>query len=126
MRFFFTLIFMDLENYRTFCLTLPHTEEGFPFDDKTLVFKVGGKLFALLDVDLFESVNLKCDPEKAIELRERFSGIIPGYHMNKKHWNTVKNQEDVSDDLLKELTVHSYELVFASLSKKVRDELQIR
>lgn len=117
---------MNLENYRAFCLTLPHTEEGFPFDDKTLAFKVGGKLFALLDVDMFESVNLKCEPERAIDLRERFTGIIPGYHMNKKHWNTVKNNEDVSDDLLKELTVHSYELVFNSLSKKVRDELQVR
>ena len=117
---------MNLENYRAFCLTLPHTEEGFPFDDKILAFKVGGKLFALLDVDMFESVNLKCEPERAIDLRERFTGIIPGYHMNKKHWNTVKNDEDVSDDLLKELTVHSYELVFNSLSKKVRDELQVR
>jgi predicted DNA-binding protein (MmcQ/YjbR family) len=114
---------MDLESYRIFCLSLPHVEEGFPFDDKTLVFKVGGKLFALLDVEEFHSVNLKCDPEKAIDLRERFVGITPGYHMNKKHWNTVESRADVSHDLLQELTLHSYQLVVKSLSKKVRDEL---
>lgn len=102
------------------------TSEGFPFDEKTLAFKVGGKLFALLDIDEFTSVNLKCDPEKAIDLREQFSGVQPGYHMNKKHWNTVVLQSDVSDQLLLELVVHSYELVFNSLPKKIQHELQIR
>lgn len=102
------------------------TSEGFPFDEKTLAFKVGGKLFALLDIDEFTSVNLKCDPEKAIDLREQFLGVQPGYHMNKKHWNTVVLQSDVSDQLLLELVVHSYELVFNSLPKKIQHELQIR
>lgn len=102
------------------------TSEGFPFDEKTLAFKVGGKLFALLDIDEFTSVNLKCDPEKAIDLREQFSAVQPGYHMNKKHWNTVVLQSDVSDQLLLELVVHSYELVFNSLPKKIQHELQIR
>jgi predicted DNA-binding protein (MmcQ/YjbR family) len=86
---------------------------------------VGGKLFALLDIDDFQAVNLKCNPEKAIDLRERFQGITAGYHKNKKHWNTVKFTSDVSEDLIFDLTKHSYELVFASLPKKVRDELSI-
>ncbi|TXI86526.1 MAG: MmcQ/YjbR family DNA-binding protein [Crocinitomicaceae bacterium] len=117
---------MNLDTFRTFCLNMKGTSEGFPFDEKTLAFKVGGKLFALLDIDEFTSVNLKCDPEKAIDLREQFLGVQPGYHMNKKHWNTVVLQSDVSDQLLLELVVHSYELVFNSLPKKIQHELQIR
>ena len=116
---------MNLETYRNFCLQLKGTSEGFPFDQKTLVFKVGGKLFALLDIDDFQAVNLKCDPEKAIDLRERFHGITAGYQMNKKHWNTVKFSSDVSQALIFDLTRHSYSLVFASLPKKLRDELSI-
>jgi predicted DNA-binding protein (MmcQ/YjbR family) len=96
--------------------------EGFPFDENTLVFKVFGKMFALMDVDVFDSLNLKCTPEKAVELRESFQGVQPGYHMNKKHWNTVLTNDDVSDTLLFELIDHSYELVYASLPKKIRDE----
>ena len=133
MRFLFSLnrelnefqTHMNLETYRNFCLQMNGTSEGFPFDQKTLVFKVGGKLFALLDVDDFHSVNLKCDPEKAIDLRERFQGITAGYHMNKKHWNTVEFVSDVTEELIFDLTKHSYELVFASLPKKMRDELSI-
>ena len=79
-------------------------------------------MFALMGVDVFDSLNLKCDPEKAIELRETYQGVQPGYHMNKKHWNTVLLNEDVSDKLLLELIDHSYELVYASLPKKVRNE----
>ena len=79
-------------------------------------------MFALLDVDVFEAINLKCDPEKAIELRESNQGIQPGYHMNKTHWNSVYLNVDVSDQLLVELIDHSYELVYAGLPKKVRDE----
>jgi predicted DNA-binding protein (MmcQ/YjbR family) len=79
-------------------------------------------MFALMDVDVFDSLNLKCDPEKAIELRETFQGIQPGYHMSKKHWNTVLLNNDVSNQLLVELIDHSYELVYASLPKKVRNE----
>lgn len=116
---------MDLDTLRNYCLNLKGTSEGFPFDANTLVFKVAGKMFALLDVDDFNSVNLKCDPERAIELREKFSGILPGYHMNKKHWNTVLLRNDVSDQLLLELVEHSYELVFKSLPKKTQHEYQI-
>lgn len=115
---------MNIESFREYCLAKPGVTEGFPFDSKTLVFKVMGKLFALTNVDVFESVNLKCDPERAIELRETFQGVKPGYHMNKKHWNTVSTVTDVPEKLLLELTDHSYELVVKSLTKKLRDELQ--
>lgn len=98
-------------------------EETFPFDQKTLVFKVGGKMFALCDVDNFQSINLKCDPERAIDLRERHAGIKPGWHMSKIHWNTVDVNHDVSEILILELIDHSYELVFKSLTKKIQNEL---
>jgi predicted DNA-binding protein (MmcQ/YjbR family) len=114
---------MNLEEYRLHCLSFKGVTENFPFDNKTLVFKVGRKIFALLDVEEFESVNLKCNPEYAIELREHYSAVIPGYHMNKKHWNTVSVNADLDDKLLLELTKHSYELVFQSLTKRQRDEL---
>lgn len=113
---------MFLEELRAHCLQKTGVSEGFPFDQRTLVFKVFGKMFALMDVEDFDSVNLKCDPEKAIELRERFQAIQPGFHMNKKHWNTVRLYEDVDDSMLVELVDHSYDLVFASLPKKMRDE----
>lgn len=115
---------MNLEELRTYCLGLKGTSEGFPFDSETLVFKVMGKMFALTHVEGFESINLKCDPERAIELRESYSGILPGYHMSKKHWNTVIFHGDVSDRMVYELVDHSYELVVSSLPKKVRDELK--
>lgn len=114
---------MNFEDFREYCLGKPFVSEGFPFDQSTLVFKVGGKMFALVDIDVFYSVNLKSDPEKAIDLRETYSGIIPGYHMNKKHWNTVMINSDVSDQLLKEMIDDSYQLVYLSLPKKMRDEL---
>jgi predicted DNA-binding protein (MmcQ/YjbR family) len=113
---------MFLDDVRTHCIQKAGVTEGFPFDQNTLVFKVFGKMFALMDVDAFDSLNLKCDPEKAIELREAFQGIQPGYHMSKKHWNTVLLNNDVSNQLLVELIDHSYELVYASLPKKVRNE----
>jgi len=106
-------------------MQLKGTEETFPFDQRTLVLKVGGKMYALADVEQFASVNLKCDPEKAIELRERYAGILPGWHMNKTHWNTVQLNNDVDDIMLRELIQHSYELVFAALPKKVRDEIAL-
>ncbi len=80
-------------------------------------------MFALTDVEGFQSINLKCDPERALELRETFQGVIPGYHMNKTHWNTVSVNEDVPEKLILELIDHSYDLVFKSLTKKQRDEL---
>ena len=114
---------MNIEDYRTYCLNKPGVTESFPFDEKTLVFKVGNKMFALTDVDNFSFVNLKCDPERAIELRETFNGVKPGYHMNKSLWNSVYTENDVPDKLLLDLIDHSYELIVASLPKKVRDGL---
>lgn len=115
---------MHVESFRNFCLALPHVTEDFPFGPENLVYKVGGKIFAITDLDSEEfKVNLKCEPEKAIKLRERYNEIIPGYHMNKKHWNTVLFEGKLDDDFLKELIVHSYDLVYQNLSKKLREEL---
>ena len=114
---------MNIEEYRNYCLSKPGVTEDFPFDEETLVFKVVNKLFALTDVDDFLSINLKCDPQRALELREQYSGIVPGYHMNKQHWNTVLTDGSVEDTLLYELIDHSYELVVANLPKKDRDYL---
>jgi predicted DNA-binding protein (MmcQ/YjbR family) len=99
--------------------------EEFPFDKNTLVFKVMGRMFALTDLDNFESVNLKCDPERAVQLREEFPSVQPGYHMNKKHWNTILMNEGVSDRLIKEWIDDSYSLVVGSLPKKLRLELDV-
>jgi len=115
---------MNIEQFRNYCLAKPFVTEHFPFDETTLVFKVADKMFALCDVDQFAFINLKCEPEKAIDLRERHQGIKPGYHMSKKHWNSVYVNEDVNDDLILSLTDKSYDLVFNSISKKKRDELQ--
>lgn len=90
----------------------------------TLVMKVGGKIFALISLDGDFGVNLKCDPERAIDLRERYSGILPGYHMNKKHWNTVRPEANLPGSLVAELVRHSYELVLASLPRKEQEALQ--
>ena len=112
---------MDIEKIWKYCSQKNGVSESFPFNETTLVFKVVDKMFALFDVENFQSINLKCDPEKALELRERYSGILPGYHMNKKHWNTISVNEDVSDALTFELIDHSYHLVYKSLPKKLRD-----
>ena len=114
---------MNIEEFRDYCISLNGVEENFPFDDKTLVFKVGGKMFALLDIDNFSFANLKCDPGKSIELREQFNGIKPGYHMSKKHWNSVYKDSDVTDKLFNELIFHSYDLVFQSLTRKIKEEI---
>jgi predicted DNA-binding protein (MmcQ/YjbR family) len=114
---------MDIEFFREYCLSKKGVTEGFPFDANTLVFKVMEKMFALTNVELFESVNLKCNPERAVELRETARGIIPGYHMNKKHWNTVFTDESVDDSLFLELVDHSYDLVVEGMTKKMKKEL---
>lgn len=117
---------MNPEILREFCLRLPATTEEFPFDAQTLVFKVKGKIFALTDVDTFASINLKCDPEQAVELREQYSdSILPGYHMNKKHWNTVLLNNSLPDTLVKDLITHSYQRVVAGLPKKLRETLAV-
>jgi len=114
---------MNIEEFRNFCLQKYGVSENFPFDENTLVFKVKGKIFALIDVDLFESVNLKCDPEKAIKLREKYEAVKAGYHMNKKHWNTIEFNGSISDQKIFHWVNHSYELVVSNLPKKVREEV---
>ena len=116
---------MTFEFYREYCLRKPFVTEGFPFDASTHVFKVGGKMFALSDIDDFKGINLKAEPEKSIELRERYMGIQPGWHMNKVHWNTVSIIDDVPPELLCELIDHSYAIIYNSLPKKVRNELEM-
>tara|TARA_R110002096_G_scaffold183757_16_gene361950 strand:- start:931 stop:1284 length:354 start_codon:yes stop_codon:yes gene_type:complete len=115
---------MDIESYRDYCLALPGVAEDFPFNETALVFKVLGKMFALTDVDKFESINLKCDPIRAIELREEYEEIIPGYHMNKKHWNTVAVIGSLEDGLILELIKHSYDLVVEKLPAKDKAQLK--
>lgn len=112
---------MNIEQFRQFCLSLPHVTEGFPFGGDTLVFKVHGKMFALTNVDLFESINLKCQPELAVELREQYPAVLPGYHMNKQHWNTIVMDGSLPGSLLKEWITLSYQLVWQSLPKKRRE-----
>lgn len=116
---------MHIESFREYCLAKKGVTEGFPFGETVLVFKVAGKMFALasLDSDPFQ-VNLKCDPERAIELREEYEDIIPGYHMNKQHWNSVIiGSGHLPDRLVRELIDHSYMLIVDSLSKKQRETL---
>lgn len=109
---------MDIETLREYCLSKKGVTESFPFDDVTLVFKVNGKMFALVNLDGDLSVNIKCDPEKAIELREHYPSVLPGYHMDKKHWNTVMIDGTVSDQLLKEWITDSYYLIVKKNFKK--------
>lgn len=116
---------MNVEEFRDYCLKKRHVEEAMPFDDTTLVFKLHNKIFALISLkaERSNSCNLKCDPERAISLRRKFPCVLPGYHMNKKHWNTIKFNEEVNDQKIFELVDHSYELVFKSFSKKVQKEI---
>ena len=114
---------MNIEEFRDYCLAKKWVSEEFPFDQETLVFKVAGKMFALTNVDYFESVNLKCDPEMAIELRESFNEVTPGFHMNKKHWNTIDVRGTISDELLKSWIDHSYQKVVEGFSKKQQKDL---
>lgn len=115
---------MDIENFRQYCLGKQGVTEEFPFDDRTLVYKVMGKMFAAADLDLFESINLKCDPELAVELRERFPAVLPGFHMNKKHWNTVLVDGSLPDRLIREWIDHSYDLVVEGLPLRLKAVLK--
>jgi predicted DNA-binding protein (MmcQ/YjbR family) len=118
---------MNIQAYFEYCLAKKGVTEHFPFDEDTLVFKVGGKMFALASLQEWESgnpgVNLKCDPERGEILRAEYDGIQPGYHMSKVHWNTVSIKSDVPNTVLKELIDHSYDLVFKSLTKKIQQEI---
>lgn len=114
---------MNIEEIRDYCLAKPGVTEGLPFGVDTLVFKVGEKLFLLTSISVGTLFNVKCDPELAIELRERYSEVQPGYHMNKKHWNTVHTDGSLSRKQLCGMIDHSYELVLKSLPKKMQDEI---
>lgn len=107
---------------RDTCISLPMVTEGFPFDKSTLVWKVAGKMFCLCDINNFVSVNLKCDPERAEELRERYPQIVPGWHMNKTMWNTVYF-DGLPESLIVELILHSYDEVVRKLPKKLQTEI---
>ena len=116
---------MNIEEFRNYCLSKKGVEEDFPFDDVTLVFKVGGKMFALCSLEKTPvSVNLKCEPEYAIQLRVEYPDIVsPGYHMNKQHWNTVILEDGLPYNMYKSLIDHSYSLVRSSLPKKIQTAL---
>lgn len=115
---------MNIEHFREYCIAKKGVTEEFPFDETTLVFKVMGKMFALTGIENFNSINLKCDPEKALELRASYPAITPGYHMSKKHWNTVIIDGSLPLDFITELIDESYNLVVAKLTKKLQDELR--
>ena len=109
---------MDLPNFREYCVTKPGATEGTPFGPDVLVFKVGGKMFALAALDeVPPTVNLKCDPDLALDLRDRYEQVRPGYHMNKKHWNTVEIESGIPDIELRKMIDHSYKLVIERLPK---------
>lgn len=115
---------MNIEELREYCLSKPHTSEDFPFDEVVLVFRVNNKMFALTSIEATsQTVNLKCDSERAVILREEYpEKIIPGYHMSKKHWNTV-NYHSLNKSFIEELIDHSYDLIVNSFSKKIQKEL---
>jgi len=114
---------MHIEQYREFCISQEGVTEEFPFGPETLVYKVYGKVFALSGVDNFTSINLKCDPEYAVELRERYNAVLPGYHMNKKHWNTIMIDGSIDNNLMKKLILDSYNLVLKGIpaSKRIQE-----
>ena len=115
---------MDLGSFREYCLSKPGATEDTPFGEDVLVFKVGGKVFALAPLDeVPAAANLKCDPDLALELRDRYEQVRAGYHMNKKHWNTVEIDSGIPDTELRKMIDHSYELVLRTLPKVKREKL---
>jgi predicted DNA-binding protein (MmcQ/YjbR family) len=114
---------LNIEELRDHCLAKPGVTEGFPFGEDTLVFKVGGKIFLITGLEQGDRFNVKCDPELAIELRERYPEVIPGYHMNKKMWNTVFMSGTLSYKQLLDMIDHSYDLILKSLPKKIQAEI---
>jgi predicted DNA-binding protein (MmcQ/YjbR family) len=114
---------VNIEELRDYCLLKAGATEGFPFGIETLVFKVGGKIFLITGLEEGDRFNVKCDPELAVELRERYTEVQPGYHMNKKMWNTVFMNGSLTRKQLCEMIDHSYELIYNSLPKKIRDEI---
>lgn len=115
---------MNIESFREYCLKKKGSEETYPFDETTLVFKVMNKMFALTDLESIPLwINLKCDPEKAMELRERYESVQPGYHMNKKYWNTIIMDNTIPDREVYSWIDDSYNLIVESLKKKDRELL---
>ncbi len=116
---------MNVEELREYCLSMKGATECFPFDDVTLVLKVQGKMFALIPLSGTKtSITLKCDPERAITLREEYEAVVPAYHFNKKHWNTVYIDNRLTRELICECITHSYQLVVTGLPVKLREELK--
>ena len=116
---------MNIEEIREYCLSKPGVTEGFPFNESALVFKVAGKMFALLDLsEEARGISLKCDPERAVELREQYPEVTPAYHFNKQHWNGVNLKGSISDAQLKKWIDHSYQIVVESLPKSKRETLR--
>lgn len=117
---------MDVETFREYCLKKKHVTEGTPFGEDVLVFKVASKMFALAALDeIPATANLKCDPDLALELRDRYEQVRPGYHMNKKHWNTIEIDSGLPEPELRKMIDHSYDLVVKSLPKAVRTKLKL-
>lgn len=114
---------MNVEELRDYCLQKSGVTEGFPFGEDTLVFKVGEKLFLLISLAQSNRFNVKCDPELAVELRERYNEVIPGFHMNKVHWNTVYTDGSLTEKQLRDMIDHSYDLILKSLPKKLQQEI---
>lgn len=112
---------MNVEEFREYCLRLPHVTESFPFNESVLVFKVCNKMFALADINEFSYINLKCDPSYALELRSNYNEIIGAYHMNKTHWNSVSTKGSLSENFIKSMISDSYNLIYNKLPKKIRD-----
>jgi predicted DNA-binding protein (MmcQ/YjbR family) len=116
---------MDLAQFREYCLSKPRATEGTPFGPDVLVFKVRGKMFALAALEeIPTTVNLKCEPDLALELRDRYEQVRPGYHMNKRHWNTVEIESGIPDAEVRKMIDHSYQLVIKSLPKAERKKLE--
>jgi len=114
---------MTLDTFLQFCDTLPGTEQTFPFNETTLVMKAGGKMYALADITEFKSINVKCDPDEALELRERYEAVRPGYHMSKKHWNTVMLDGSIPQKEILQWIRNSYDLIIQSLPAAQRRQL---
>lgn len=118
---------MNINDLKEYCMSKKGTSIDFPFDDRTMVFKIGSKMYALTDIKVADEseqrINLKCNPDLALDLRENFEAVIPGYHMNKKHWNTIYINKDMPQKQLFEMIDHSYSLIFKSLKKSEKEKI---
>jgi predicted DNA-binding protein (MmcQ/YjbR family) len=115
---------MDLKEFKKYCKSFIGVTEEYPFDETTLVYKIKGKMFTLTDINTFHMISVKCDPDDAQIIRQMFESVIPGYHLNKEHWNSIKIDGRIPDTLLKEWIEDSYNLVVQSLPKKIQKELK--